>query len=404
MPELPDFDREGFLPPGIHLCGGEQFLLRFCQATPTRKALGKAFIDVLDFAASRNARYVFVGGSFVSEKEDPEDIDVVIAFRHRDHIPTKNERLVLVGARTDIMFCSEDEPKVLDGFLHLLGHGRYGGQPGVVQINLRHAGDVWKIRHAPDDDTYEVIKRAYFNRRLIDLNEPAGLLITVHGLMSHADWNQHVIPIASSQGWVVAPYIYGYQTPDILVNPKKRRAAVDAFREWLFATNHAYGQGAVNQVSVIAHSFGTYLVGAYLDGFEGPPPVSFNTLILTGSILAENFDWKRCAGLKVARVRNEIAPNDEWVKWMPERPGRWTGLDPIFGSSGTKGFASDADILTQPSNKIFDHNNVIARDVITTQWMPYLQSNRHVVMDEFVKSIGQQQPENPAKATGTPEN
>lgn len=86
-----------------------------------------------------------------------------------------------------------------------------------------------------------------------------------------------------------------------------------------------------------------------------------------------------------ARVRNEIAPNDQWVKWMPETPKQWTGLDSLFGSSGTKGFATPAEILVQPSNKIFDHNNVIEKDVITSQWMPYLNSNRYASDEEVMK-------------------
>ncbi|ASR89160.1 DUF6932 family protein [Alcaligenes faecalis] len=383
MQQIPTFTQQGLLPVGIHNCSGKDFIERFCQSSEIRRHLRKAFIDVLDFAASRNARYVFVGGSFVTSKDEPDDIDIVIAFRSRDHIPTKSERLVLAGKRTDIMFCSEDEPKILDAFLHLLAHGRFGETPGIVQVNILHAGEPWKIQHAPDEDTYEVVKRAYFNRQLIDLNQPAGLLVTVHGLRSHAAWNGHIVPIASSQGWVVAPYNYGFQNPDILFNASKRKAAVDEFRQWLFATSQQY-QGA-GQISVIAHSFGTYLVGAYLDGFEEPPPVTFNTVILTGSILHENYDWGKCAGIKVARVRNEIAPNDQWVKWMPDTPSKWTGLDPLFGSAGTKGFTKSADILLQPRNKIFDHNNVIERDIVTSQWMPYLNSNRYASHDEFIR-------------------
>jgi hypothetical protein len=381
---IPSFTSQGILPQGIHTCSGTDFIERFCQATGARKDLQKAFIDVLDFAASRNARFVFVGGSFVTEKEDPDDLDIVIAFRKKEHIPSKSERLVLAGKRTDIMFCSEDEPKILDAFLHLLAHGRFSEQPGVVQVNLFHDGAAWQVHHAPDDDTYEVIKRVYFNRQLIDLNAPSGILVTVHGLMSHADWNSHIVPIASSQGWIVAPYNYGFQKLDILLSTSKRKDAVDTFRQWLFALNQEYGQNGAC-ISVIAHSFGTYLLGAYLYGFEEEPPVTFNTLILTGSILNENYDWAKCAGNKVARVRNEIAPNDQWVKWMPENPGKWTGLDPLFGRAGTKGFSVPADILTQPSNKIFDHNNVIEKDVITSQWMPYLNSNRYAPYDEFIK-------------------
>ncbi len=299
--QIPEFTPQGLLPSGIHVCSGEDFIKRFCSEGETRQDFRKAVIDTLDFAASRNARFVFVGGSFVTNESDPHDLDLVIALRSREHIPTRNERLLLAGKRTDIMFCSEDEPKILDAFIHLLGNGRYGETPGVVQIALEHTGKQWQIQHLPDDDTYEVIKRAYFNRELIDLTEPAGILITVHGLLSHAEWNAHIVPIASNQGWIVAPYYYGLQNPQILFSQGKRKAAVDAFREWVFDIQNAYGRNGV-RISAIAHSFGTYLIGSYLLGFKDVSPVTFNTLILTGSILSENFDWESCAGNKVARV------------------------------------------------------------------------------------------------------
>ena len=380
---IPVFTEQGLLPSGVHLCSGGEFVERFCPGDK-RQDFRKAVVDILDFAASRNVRSVFVGGSFVTNKEDPRDLDVVIVLRRREDIPTKNERLLIAGRRTDVMFCSEDEPKILHAFIHLLANGRYTEKPGVIQIAIQHTDEAWKIQHAPDDDTYEVIKRAYFNRELIDLSEPTGILVTVHGLLSTAAWNEHIVPIASNQGWIVAPYYYGFQTPEILLSQPKRKAAIEDFRKWIFDVSDTYcGSGA--KISVIAHSFGTYLVGAYLAGFEDVPPVTFNTLILTGSILSENYDWKSCAGNKVARVRNEVAPNDQWVKWMPETPKTWLGLDPLFGQAGTKGFSSDTEILDQPNNSIFDHNNVIKRDVVTSQWMPYLNSNRNASHEEFSK-------------------
>ncbi|EMJ9289225.1 hypothetical protein R8O76_004940 [Klebsiella michiganensis] len=386
MTNIPDFTAKGYLPKGRHSCSAQQFIDRFCAVNEKRLALKKAFIDILDFANSRNAICVFVGGSYVTSKEDPHDLDVVIVLQCKEHIPSRSERLVLEGKRTDIMFCSADDPVVTASFIKLLSFERYGSGVGVMQINLNHPDEPWVTHHEPDDDTYEVIKRAYFNRHLVDLNEAPGVLVTIHGIMTHAEWNANLIPIASSQGWVVAPYIYGYTTPDILLNKGKRKEAVDAFRDWIYSIKRDFCQNG-EQISVIAHSFGTYLIGAYLDGFKEFPPVNFNTLILTGSILNEGYDWESCVGYKVARVRNEIAPNDQWVSWMQRNPSEWLGLDPLFGQAGTKGFNSPSKILTQPTNKIFDHNNVIKKDVITTMWMPFLNSNKHAAEEEGFKRI-----------------
>lgn len=106
---------------------------------------------------------------------------------------------------------------------------------------------------------------------------------------------------------------------------------------------------------------------------------------MTGSILNPNFDWQVHRGAKVARVLNEIAPNDQWVKHMPKL--QWITSDPLYGNSGTAGFLKPCEILTQKSNKIFDHNNVIKRDVIERHWMPYLMMNRGADRDEGEKYL-----------------
>lgn len=386
MNRLPALTPKGFLPEGVHRCSGDEFIQRFCLANENRKQLWKAFADILDFAKTRNALCVLIGGSYVTDKEAPNDLDVVIVLRSKEHIPSRTERLILDGKRTDIMFCSNDEPEIIGAFVRLLSYSRYSESVGLVQIDLNHPDHPWQIVQETDDETYEIIKRAYFNRHLVDLNKPAGVLVTVHGLISHAAWNSKVIPIASSQGWVVAPYIYGYTTPEILMSESKRKSAVNAFRDWVYQIKNEYCTDGQN-ISVIAHSFGTYLVGAYMHGFNEFAPVSFNSIILTGSILNESYNWDACAGFKVARVRNEIAPNDTWVDWMPRKPPEWLGLDPLFGKAGVKGFTSTSRILTQHENRIFDHNNVIEKDVIASMWMPYLNSNRYASEEEGYRRI-----------------
>ncbi|WP_152490667.1 DUF6932 family protein [Dickeya dadantii] len=384
MTNIPAFNEKGYLPEGTHSCSEQQFIERFCTISEERSDLKQAFIDILDFANTRNAICVYVGGSYVTRKQNPNDLDVVIVFRNKEHIPSRSERWIIDGKRTDIMFCSADDPVVTASFIKLLSFERYGSSVGVIQINLDHTDEPWTTHHEPDDNTYEVIKRTYFNRHLVDLNKASGVLVTIHGIMTHAEWNANIIPIASSQGWIVAPYIYGYTTPDILLNKGKRKEAVDAFRDWIYSIKQDFCRNG-EAISVIAHSFGTYLIGAYLDGFNEVSPVRFNTIILTGSILNEGYDWESCIGYKVARVRNEIAPNDQWVSLMQRNPSEWLGLDPLFGQAGAKGFTSQSRILTQHTNKIFDHNNVIKKDVITSMWMPFLNSNKYASDEEYYK-------------------
>ncbi|GAA3705103.1 hypothetical protein GCM10022421_10040 [Oceanisphaera sediminis] len=371
---IPEFTERGELPEGIHRCNGLQFIERFCQ-DEYRKPFAKSITDIFDFAKDRNARIVFIGGSFVTERGNPSDIDVVIVLREKDHIPSKGERLILSGKRADIMFCSEDEPKMIDAFISLFSRGRYGQKYGVIQVDLCGGNSEWEIRHMPDDDTLEVVKRAYCQRKVIDLNESEGVLVTIHGLLSNASWNSEVVPIFSNDGWTVAPYYYGYQTPDILMRSSERKRVIDDFREWILSIKEQYCVSADTKISVIAHSFGTYIIGAYLAGFEGDPPVGFESITLTGSILTEDYDWDSMENkFAVGHVRNEVAPNDQWVKWMPNN--NWLKLDPLFGQAGVKGFNSKSELIEENSCSIYDHNNVIKRDVILKYWLPYLKANK----------------------------
>ena len=67
--------------------------------------------------------------------------------------------------------------------------------------------------------------------------------------------------------------------------------------------------------SVIAHSFGTYLVARALSDFEG---ARLRALILFGSIVSETFDW----GTLVARGQVTPARMDGWLPETYQRSHR----------------------------------------------------------------------------------
>uniref|UniRef100_UPI00406C1738 DUF6932 family protein n=1 Tax=Brevibacillus sp. FSL K6-2834 TaxID=2954680 RepID=UPI00406C1738 len=52
-----------------------------------------------------NATHLFFGGSFITNKAKPHDIDCVMVFKEERYIPHKSERLVIDGTKLDITFC-----------------------------------------------------------------------------------------------------------------------------------------------------------------------------------------------------------------------------------------------------------------------------------------------------------
>jgi pimeloyl-ACP methyl ester carboxylesterase len=380
---IPAFEQDGLLPAGIFDCTGTDFIERFCKGKH-REPFAKAAQDIFDFALGMGASRVLIGGSFITKTAQPRDLDVVIVFAMEEQIPDRTERLSIEGTNIDIFFCAETDPKILGGFVTLFSRTRWQRETGIVQVVLRNqTGQIWDIIQEPDDHTLEIIKRVYFNRHIVDRNNSRKALITIHGVLSHGEWNAEIAHIASSNGWIVAPFVYGYVQPQVLAASAARMKIVDSFRDHINDIQDRYHC----EVSVIAHSFGTYVIAKYLLGFD-VPPISLDTLILTGSVLNEDLDIDLFYG-RAFQIINEVAPNDSVVKYA--RPlSIWS--DPLFGRSGETGFRRPSQRLEQRTSDVFTHNNVIRRDVISKRWMPWLEVNvgrgRNEAIDKVLASKG----------------
>lgn len=365
---IPSFENDGLLPSGAHECTGSEFIERFGTG-PRRKDFAKAIQDVLDFSLSKGATNILVGGSFVTAAKEPSDFDCVIIFPEENQIPDRTERLSIDGTRLDIFFCALTQPRIVSSFVKLFSETRANRKVGIVLINLwdKEGQALWNVIQDVDDDTLEIIKRVYFNRQIVDRNNSHKALITVHGIRTYAEWNAEVAHISSSSGWIFAPFTFGFFDIAQLANASERNLIVDRFRSHINDIVDKYSC----DVSVIAHSFGTYVVAKYLLGFD-IPPVSIDTLILTGSILSESLDLDQFRG-RAAVIVNEVAPNDDIVQWA-RAATLWR--DDLVGKSGMSGFIKPSSRLEQRTSQIFDHNNVIKRDVVTKRWMPLLEAGR----------------------------
>jgi len=79
---IPEFNKDGNLPEGIHLANMEEFLNRFASGSPRRKWLGERLKEVIALAnKTGKLRCFFVWGSFVTSKESPNDVDLLLLMR-----------------------------------------------------------------------------------------------------------------------------------------------------------------------------------------------------------------------------------------------------------------------------------------------------------------------------------
>lgn len=71
---IPSFDRQGNLPPGIHLATWDEIVERF-GTSEHRIGLLNGLREALDSLASAGCRRAYVDGSFVTTRETPGDFD-----------------------------------------------------------------------------------------------------------------------------------------------------------------------------------------------------------------------------------------------------------------------------------------------------------------------------------------
>ena len=75
---LPEFLADGYLPAGLHLCDESELLQRFGSDNLCRRRLGIRVQTWLALARAIRAKRFLIDGSFVTAKEEPNDVDAVI--------------------------------------------------------------------------------------------------------------------------------------------------------------------------------------------------------------------------------------------------------------------------------------------------------------------------------------
>lgn len=81
MVMLRAFNRDGNLPEGVHVATVEEVVSRFATTSARRKWLGEQFRGLLAMAKStEKLQRVFLWGSFVTSKDLPNDMDVLLVM------------------------------------------------------------------------------------------------------------------------------------------------------------------------------------------------------------------------------------------------------------------------------------------------------------------------------------
>lgn len=169
---LPEFNLRGTLDKGVHVCKSDEFFERFCYGNNTIRSNYKEVLEqMFAFALNRNASSVIIGGSFITNKPDPNDLDCILIVPNEECCNFQtNELLDMDGCELDIIIINESRKDTIYAFLNMLSKDRYSLDVGMVEVILDKDKD--KSTWDDYDDYYSVeallmAREAYINRHII---------------------------------------------------------------------------------------------------------------------------------------------------------------------------------------------------------------------------------------------
>ena len=189
----------------------------------------------------------------------------------------------------------------------------------------------------------------------------------IHGIRDHAEYAQRVASVLESDPHIrVRPISYEYFDVVRFLLPFSsfRRKPVERITRLLRAELAT----RPDTISIIAHSFGTYIIAKILSNYE--PGIIFHRLILCGSIIPDDFDWARHVHqLSLYESGGWFGINDCGMKdiWPVLAKSVTWG----YGSSGRFGFGHP-----HVKDRFFDigHSDFFKAEFVKDYWLPYLSN------------------------------
>lgn len=373
---IPEFNQSGVLPKGLHRCSIKEFVDRFCYQIKNdncynfnpRIAYNEVLEQLFGLSIQNGSKSIIFGGSFITNKEYPDDIDCIVILPNYRCIPLKNEIVIVSDCKLDVVYAVEDNKKMIHNLMNMFAKNRLELDVGLIEVNLEEGFESSWSDFLYDENLTVLLKEreAYIYRHYIVGDKKKGVLVTIHGLNTDAKWNFDLAPIVSANNWIFAPFNYGNVKTSLISKPKTTEI-LNKFRDWINIVYKKYGM----KPSILAHSFGTFIFAKYISGFNFRSPVQFENIIFAGSILNTDFDWitafeNEC----VYSMYNFISPNDPWVPHINEIKSLFK--EKLYGTAGIHGFSQHHPRLFSETLEIFDHGNMLRTDVFESRILPFL--------------------------------
>ena len=113
---IPPFRRDGYLPDGVYVCSEADVIFRFGSSSRRRRRLALRLRRWIELGRQVGAKRLLVDGSFVTAKEEPQDVDTVILLPQdfaqqleQENPPALDLEEMLLTRRPEEIFAAEDE-------------------------------------------------------------------------------------------------------------------------------------------------------------------------------------------------------------------------------------------------------------------------------------------------------
>lgn len=187
------------------------------------------------------------------------------------------------------------------------------------------------------------------------------VVILVHGIRDFALWQNSVKTPLKAAGFEVKLTNYGRLNLVRFLMPFAwfRKAAIKSIEEQIRMVQLEYPG---KRISVIAHSFGTYVIASLLrDEFD----FRLHRVVFCGSVVSHDFEFEQYTNRFQPDVLNEVGTADIW-------PAVAESVTWGYGSAGTYGFRRP--YVTDRWHNRADHGYFLTPDFATTFWKPFLES------------------------------
>ena len=132
-------NENGYLERGLHRTTLEEFRKRFGYNKVRREHL-KNLERVYALAQAIGALRIYIGGSFVTAKKAPSDLDGILITPRQFYAPSDEAMWLLKGSKKlfniDLVVRPEDDDEEINWWLRFFGHDEDDNEKGLVEIRI----------------------------------------------------------------------------------------------------------------------------------------------------------------------------------------------------------------------------------------------------------------------------